>query len=113
MSAPTTNIISRLSPVKFASEQGTGNEKQSQKESTDEVNSTDSVDGETDSKVQVQVTCVPFVLEFRRLLQNPKFMTVDVIPGVSKTLSRGGGGGGQLSLKYVVHAYMHDMCTYY
>ena len=97
MSAPTTNIISRLSPVKFASEQETGNEKQSQKESTDEVNSTDSVDGGTDAKFQVEVTCVPFVLEIRRLLQNPKFMTVDVIPGVSKH-----GGGALNMLKFTI-----------
>ena len=84
MSAPTTNIITRLSPVKFAERTDISEGKPLQKEPYDEALSVDSNGDE--GKRRDQVTCVPFVVEFRRLLQNPKFKSVDVIPGVSVKL---------------------------
>ncbi|XP_072033963.1 uncharacterized protein [Amphiura filiformis] len=82
MSAPTTNIIARLPPVKFASKADIADGKQLKKETADEVNSVESSSGIVEVKPKDKVTCVPFLVEFRRLLQNPKFKSVDVIPGI-------------------------------
>lgn len=84
MDAPTTNIVSRLSPINFTFKSTKNVENQTKTSASDENSNLGHIDtAAVASNSKSDVTCVPFVVEFRRLLQSPKFKSVDVIPGVS------------------------------